>query len=528
MNTATIVHVKPGHIAPEEYLKIVTEKCPTVFGFAGRENGKLKCEASPSSVPLAELKELNEAFKDSDLVMFFGNYPKAVLPDDVQPWSLSKPNDKGELEHFLLMFFEGGFEKYEGLNGDHTAEYCVSDEVIFPRMDKAFNDAGKDIPKFIESLRQPGIKKSLSNSFEKRGVFLFMPEEGEIISFGENDVGGSYDWGTTSNAYGYTEKGTVVAQAAQAVNKGLSFLRGRGATSTSVTSGTTPPPDPAPKPDAPHPDADPDRKVVEVPKPSEAPETRTIDGVVQYKTFPPPKLHGKARNLWVRTFNRGELPDGCDKSDFFVWVESDILELAKQSVSSKNEVESLARGVHNLRKKVQGEAVSAGMREANAEAEAAREILLGKENKTPSRSTVREKAPSPSDYLPVISDTDKEKSLSILSTYLDPRNEKRPSPVEIQHGERKWPSFSQSIGLKFEELLFIPVKTLNELFDNNKIAVAAFIEMRQKYIDGSGIKLEDLVLTSTKTEEKVAVQPAASAAKPGGGKLSFLRGKSAA
>ena len=43
-----------------------------------------------------------------------------------------------------------------------------------------------------------------------------------------------------------------------------------------------------------------------------------------------------------------------------------------------------------------------------------------------------------------------------------------------------------------------------KLFDGNKIAVAAFIEMRRNYIESSGVKLEDLVAStiSTKTEKK--------------------------
>lgn len=514
MNTETIVHVKPGHVAPEEYLALVSAKCPTVFGFAGREkDGKLVCESMTHIPTMTELKELNETLKDSHLLMFFANYPKAVLPDDIQPWSL---NDGAEPpRHFLLMMFEGKFDKYADLNGDHTSAFNVSDEIVFPRLEKAFNDSDKDIAKFLESLRQSSIQRSLSNSFDGRGVFVFLGETGDPISFGTNDVGAEYEWGTVSNTHGYTK--SVVQQVKQATSKGMSFLRGR-----SSTVAVSPPDTPAAP--APEPVVEPKKEV----KPDSGPSEKIVDGVKLTRMFPPPKLHGKARNAWLRTFNHGSLPPDFESQGCCVWVQPDLVEFAKRSVSSKGEVENIASEIHNLRKKANNP-VSEAMKtaaeaEAIEEAEAARHVLVGNGERKPiTRSTTRERAPSANDHLAYMSDAEKEKAMNIMATYLDPKNEKRPSPAEIQAGETKRPHFTQTTGTKFEELLGFPTETLMKICDYNSTAVSIIKELRMRYIIDAKINLEEL--GSAKVEEKTeAPKPAAKA----GGKLSFLRGKSAA
>ena len=532
MNSSAICHVLPGFVAPEEYLKLASTRCPTAFGFMGREgNGKLVMEAMTTMPPLSELKELNEALKSSHLVMWFGNLPKAKIPDDIQPWSLNDGAE--EPKHWLLMMYEGNFDKWTKTAEGHTGEYGASDEVIFPRLQKAFNDSDQNVDKFLELLRGSALQTSLCNSFDKRGTFVFLGPTGDPIAFGENDSGGKYTWGSVSQSFGYKET-TVAKQATAAVKTGMNFLRGRSSTAT-VDPAATPSPAPAPAPDAPHPDANPDIKHIETPDPSNPKDgdTKVEDGVTLTCTFPPPKLSvgSKAYNLWVRSFSGGALDEQKSKRrGFHVWVPTELRPFATRDMASKGDVEHMVSEISKFKKAQSGADVNKDMKQAHEMAEAGREILLSKGAKpiTDHTKPVREKftATSPSDFLPTMTDAEKERAMTSIGTYLDPKNEKRPSPQEIQAGEAKWPTFSEATGVTFEELLFLPVKTLTELCDGNKIAVCMIIEFRRKFIEASGIDLKALV--GTKGEEPKVTKTVEKPAAQAGGKLAFLRGKSAA
>lgn len=535
MNSATIVVKKPGLFVPDELLNTVSSRCPTAFGFAGRENGILKCEISPKSIAIDELKQLQEAFKDEHLIMYFANFPKAVIPDDVMPWSVKVAD-----EHIVMLFAEGDFANYAGMNGDHTDVSCAFDEVVFPRLNKAMNDADQNVDRFFDELRKPGFQKTLNNAFKDRGVFVILPLKGEPICFGNVSNGLDQPWGSVSNTHGWAPK-AVAAPAAAPKVPGLNFLRGGG----------TVVPEPKATPDIPVTVTEPEVPDLEpgggdgLPKsgkeitginPAIVGKTDAqLEAAGWRKTFPPPKLaKGKARNLWLRVFNGGALPPNHESAQCVVWVAPDILDLSNRTASSKGEVENIAYQVNQRRKATNaGDVKPTIEQEAIAEASAAAEILTGKGEKPITKSTVREKhipsgtpSANTSVYLPTMTDDEKLKAMEVMDEYF--RKDKQPTPLEIQKGESKHATFSSATGYKFTDLLFLPVEQINKLFDGNKIATAAFIEMRRNYLDKTDLKLEDLVI-STKVEEpekKEVVVPKPSVPnvqpKPVGG-LAFLR-----
>lgn len=536
MNNATIVVKKPGLFVPDELLNTVSSRCPTAFGFAGRADGNLVCEISPKSIAIAELKQLQEAFKDETLVMYFANFPKAVMPDDVMPWSV-KVGD----EHIVMLFAEGDVKDYVGMNGDHTGEYNAFDEVVFPRLNKAMVDAGEDLDKFYDELRKPGFQKTLNNIFKDRGVFVILPKEGDAICFGDSKLGGAYDWGTTSNTHGYVEAAAVAPKAA-----GLSFLRGGGTSSTKPNATpdipvkvTEPEPDtgvPEPEPGG---EGNPNKKEVTSINPAIVGKSdKELEAAGWRKTFPPPKLaRGKARNLWLRVFNAGHLPPNHESAQCSVWVAPDIIDLSSRTASSKGEVENIAYQVNQRRKEKagSGDVISKQMAIASESAE----ILTSKADKPITKSTVRERhvpsgtpSANTSPYLPTMSDDEKLKAMEVMDEYF--KKDKQPSPIEIQKGESKHATFSSATGYKFTDLLFLPVEQINKLFDGNKIAVAAFIEMRRKFIESCDLKLEDLVISTkeeadptsaaggTKSTEPAKTSVPAVVQKKSGG-LAFLR-----
>jgi hypothetical protein len=532
MNTATIVVKKPGLYVPDDLLNTVSSRCPTAFGFGGRAEGKLVYEISPRSIALPELKQLQEAFKDEWLVMYFANFPKAELPDDCQPWSINGADG----EPLALLFAEGTFKKYEGLSGNHTGEFCASDEAWFPRISKAMVDADNDEAKFFEELRKDNFQRSLKNTFDDRGVFVFLPKAGEAIRFGESNIGGSFDWGSTSNLHGYVAK-VVAAPVKEAAKPGLAFLRGGGT------------PAPAKTPDIEV--SVTEKEPVAEPSGGEAVRSKEVTGINPAivgktdaqleaagwrKTFPPPKLaKGKARNYWLRVFNGGHLPPNHESAQCSVWVAPDIIDLSSRTASSKGEVENIAYQVNKRRKEAAGSGIVTPIEQkAIAEASAAAEILTKKDDKpiTSGKSTVREKhvpsgtpSANTSPYLPTMTDDEKLKAMEVMDEYF--KKDKQPTPLEIQKGESKHATFSSATGYKFTDLLFLPVEQIYKLFDGNKIAVASFVEMRRNYLDKTDLKLEDLVISTKVEKEEKKEEPKTSVPevqpKKNNSALAFLR-----
>jgi len=549
MNSATIVVKKPKLFVPDELLNTVSSRCPTAFGFAGRLDGKLVCEISPRTIPLEELKELQKAFNDEHLIMYFANFPKAVVPDDVQPWSVVGASG----EHIVMLFAEGNFGEYANMNGDHTDVSNAFDEVVFPRLSKAMNDADQNVDRFYEELRKENLQKTLSKSFKDRGYYVFLPLKGDPICFG-NVPNGLLDlpWGLVTNSHGWVAK----VEAPASTKPALAFMRGGGvavpapkATPDVEVPVTSPNRHEDPEPPVPElepsggdglPKSGKENKEKVGINPAIAGKTpQQLEAAGWRKTFPPPKLaRGKARNFWLRVFNGGMLPPDHESSQCSVWVSPDIIDLSNRTATSKGEVENIAYQVNKRRKEAAGSgAVSTTQtpieQKAIAEAATAAEILTGREEKpiTSGKSTVREAyvpsgTPSAgtSPYLPTMSDDEKLKAMVIMDEYF--QKDKRPTPLEVQKGESKHATFSQSTGYKFTDLLFIPVEQVYKLFDGNKIAVAAFIEMRRNYIESSGVKLEDLVASTSSTKVEKKEEPKVSvpsvAPKTQSGALGFL------
>lgn len=486
MNKTCIIHLPPGRTADAAFLAEAVVKFPTVFGFAFQQDGALEEEVHTNSWKPEEIQEILEYAKDGHRVLMVGNWPKHGGKDDIQPYVLRDAQD----QPILAMFMEGDFAGYSGINGEHTDEYNVSDEVVFPRIEKAWKDADCDFDKFVEELRGAAVGRTLKNSFKHRGYFLLLPRTGEPIIIAENAIGAEYSWGSASNVEGLSYKEAAPAAEVKETGGSLSFLdrmRGKKASEPAAS----PPPTPVIK--------------KEEKKADIKPSTDTSIPLVEMS--PPSGLTGGARNHWLRLFNAkspGDLPGDHQSNKVKIWVHPSMVEFAKRNVSSTKDMRKLVQEVKDA-----GKGDPKDFKATTADT---------------GKSTTREPVANYVNTSTVLDVKDKEKAVGLLAGFLD----KKLTPLDIQKMESKWPVFSDEVGVSFEELLFLSADQLMKLFDGNKIATAMVIQFRRKFIEGTNLKLEDLVTSGSKGEEpkgtdtappKVTEKPAAAQ----GGGLSFLR-----
>lgn len=504
MNTSTIIHLPPGRTADTAFLAEAVVKFPTVFGFAFQQDGVLEEEVHSKAWKAEEIQEILEYAKDGHRVLMMGNWPQAKLPDDIQPYVLRDQQD----QPILAMFMEGDFAGYSGIQEGHTDEYNVSDEVVFPRIEKAWKDAECDFDKFVEELRGGAVARTLKNAFKHRGYFLLLPRTGDPIIIAENEIGGTYSWGTASNVAGLSYKEASAAPEVKETGGGnLSFLDRMRGKKASAEPATPPPVPNKEEPNTPSviPTRQPDKQL-------DKPATDTSIPLVQVS--PPPGLTGGAKNHWLRLFNAkspGDLPADHQSNKVQIWVHPSMVEFAKRQVSNTKEMRKLVEEVKHAQKGGDPKDMKASTNDTG-------------------KSTTREPATNYVNTSTVLDVKDKEKAVGLLAGFLD----KKLSPLEIQKSEAKWPQFSDEVGVSFEELLFLSADQIMQLTGGNKIATAMVIQFRRKFIEGTNLKLEDLVTSGSKGEEpkdtkvsevekhilaKEELKPAAAQ----GGGLSFLR-----
>lgn len=460
----TIIHAKAGHQVPKELFETALRKCPTVSGFAIRDttDGKatLETDRFDKAVTLENMINLDTQAKDYDSVYYLANMPGKFTKEDVQPFVLTifdEENDKIGTD-ILSFFLEGDFPKYSKADSGHTDEYNFAHEIVIPTLQDMFLAANQDIPAFTASLHKPLFEKNIMAHVGHRAAFVFLPLTGDPVKFGINDLGAGWDWGTASQHLDWDKVIKPITTAAAAVVKAAGkfnpFKKGGDAII----------------PEAPKVD---DKGIHHLPK-KDDPIQNTATAITAGKHLvkPPKALDKGGRNRWLRLMNNGNLPDKHDHRDFpGVWVTSDILPFAnRQDISTVAQVDAL------------GAEMRTGVKKAP--------VVPTEVKKT-----------SPSDFIPSMSDTEMSEQTGILAKLID-RN-KVPSALEIQKIESQWPTYSEKMGIPFEDMFRWTVAEIMEVCKGHKPAVMIILEMRRKLIEKMDVKELGVIAPDAKVKDLV-------------------------
>ncbi len=471
----TIIRKKAGHEVPKEFLESALRKCPTVAGFAIRDvtNGvtSLEVDRVDHAIPVEDLLKINSAAKEYEVQIHLANVTGKVVKEDVQPFTFAV-RETEEAEPIVLVSFciEGDFPKYAISDSGHTDEYNFVQDIVLPMLEDLALAAEGDIGKFTASLHKPLFEKQLMAHVGHRAVFVFLPLEGDPICFGQNELGDEYDWGQVSQKHGWgkePEKETnPIIKAASNVAKKYNIFGKKEAEN----------------PPGVHNISD-LKKDIDIPKTDTALRTKVEIG-------PPSKLMGDARNAWLRLFNDGELPKNHQDKSVKVWVLPEHVPLAKrQDLSSKADVKSLERELKGI--KLPANPID--MKTA----------YKAIEDATP-KANVNDRGARPaSDFIPDMTDKEMTEQTTILASFVD--REKVPSALEIQKMEAKWPTYSEKMGIPFEDLLHYLVADIMAITGGHKPATMIILELRRRLIEKMDVK--DLIGTAKHVAAKEILKP---------------------
>ena len=466
----TIIHRKAGHQVPKELWETALRKCPTASGFAIRmtEDDKttLETDKFDKTVGVENMLNLDTQSKEYDAVFYLANLPNKFTKDDVQPFILTIFEDENDKtgQDILSFFLEGDFPKYSDLKAGHTDEYNFAHEIIIPTLQDMFLAAGQDIAAFTASLHKPLFEKNMMAHVGHRAAFVFLPLEGEPIKFGINDLGAGWDWGTASQHLDFDKVTKPITSAVDKVVAGAKkfnpFSKG-GAEPSKVD----------------------DKGIHHLSEKKEDPIDKVATSTMLGKTLvkPPKGLDKSGKNRWLRLFNNGQLPDKHDHRDFpGLWVTPDVLPWAnKQDLTTLAQVDALGAEMRTGIKK--------------------QAVIPTEVKKT-----------SPSDFLPSMTDQEMTDQTTILSKFID--REKVPSALDIQKIESQWPTYSEKMGIPFEDMFRWTVAEIMEVCKGHKPSVMIILEMRRRLIEKLDVK--DLINTAAK--EKAVHVEAKAILKPDG------------
>ncbi len=452
----TIIHAKAGHQVPKELWETALRKCPTVSGYAIRDTHDdkttLETEHYTQAVTVDNMSTLEEQAKEYERVYYLANLPGAHTKDDVQPFVLTIMEDEQDTIgiDILSFFLEGDFPKYSDPKSGHTDEYNFAYEIVIPTLQDMFMAAGQDIALFTAALHKPLFEKNIMAHAGHRAAFVFLPLEGDPIKFGTNELGLGDDWGSCSQHLDFAKvEKPIIAAVAKAAGKFNPFKKTEPALPDGVHS-------------------------VPPKKPVEDPKSDTAINAGKKLIKPPPKLDKSGKNRWLRLFNGGDLPKDHDHRDFQgLWISPEALPYAQRDVTTLAQVDALGA---EMRKGIKAPP---------------------KDMRPPPSSTT--------DYLPTLTDADMTEQTGILAKFVD--RDKVPSALDIQKMEAKWPTYSEKMGIPFEDMFRWTDIEVLEVCGGHKPAMMLVLEFRRRLIekwDPAGFTAS--VKTGTDTAKHVAAK----------------------
>lgn len=537
MNKEVIIVKNPGHDVPRGYLQTALKACPTYLGVSvqgddGEGQPMLETSAENKAIEIDDLTKMLAGLKDVRVVLQLGAMSQDFDPEsDMMPYTfqVAGATKDDPPTDVLSVHLEGDFPNYSKPGEGHTEAFNLWDNFIYPTVLEKF-EASEDVDAFFERLRKSNFEQAVMNTVSHRAVAVFVPQYGDIISFGRNELGAEYDWGTTSNTFdwGTTSKlETAVTNAVASAGKKLGRLA-KAMGSTAVTPPEVPKKE-DPKPDVHHTNAS--------PKPLNAPDKPTPGkkdddkspwdmwtgcSTKTHKLVPvPPGLQNNARNRWIRTFlglgPDAELPKGYGHKDFKIPVLLDLIGFAQEDVSTNEDV-----------KKLQSRIVRFQTPGAKEDAPSVTEDEPAQVQQPKQKDAVppEEKRP-PADFLPEMSADDAKISAELVTEWAT--NPKKPTALEIQKQVAKWPKFSVARGITFRDYSQWTIADVKMLGKKAPNALAlAFVELQQKVLELGGFEADVNVEVKEKDDTKspaVVAAPVKSGPAPTkGGRLARAKG----
>jgi len=206
VNNQTILHVKAGHLPPDDMLELLLGKKPNAFGFTVQSTFEGKPDLAvvredATNMSLSELKGLFTNAKDDPITVWLGKLKDGYDPEDIQPFLVRDSNN----DAFITIFLEGDIVGNDE-PAKHTEQSNYVNGILIPKILEWCDDFDGDLDKITKKLTSDTFNREFLMHVGHRAVLHVVPLEGDTINAGKNEIGiPDADWGWVSQCQGYGE-----------------------------------------------------------------------------------------------------------------------------------------------------------------------------------------------------------------------------------------------------------------------------------------------------------------------------------
>lgn len=464
-NLQTIITKNAGFAIPDALFEAILKHKPTAFGFVvqTKDEGLAIEREDGEGLTLDQLKEFNRHAFDHQAMMYFGELSKGYNVEDIQPFTLHDGEDKP----FLAIGVEGDFPKFSENNG-RTDEANLVSKILVPTLLDICETLDGDLAKIMMKIAKPLFNDLFLAQTGHRGSLIIVPHEGDIVSLGKNELGETYDWGSTTQKHGFDD---VAQEPVKEPETKRSRFWSKAVAGASAAMTITD-----------HPKTETDKNGIHTVKDAATPGTASRASVPEVKETDKPVV--------VRP------PNWCHKNEdrkaWYLLVAGSVPQNWKKNIPVTVTLANLPKSLEEM-KAMQAEKLKADLKEVKANPTSTATLPAPKSGADIKAAKVE--IGKAEENLPIMDAKETERALDFVAKHLDGQSNQMPNPLEIQKMESKWPTLSDTLGIKPHEMLNWPVSGLFALAKEHPKALAlAMIEMRALW--RSTLKAEDLVNTA--------------------------------
>lgn len=427
VDNQTILHIKSGHLPPDELMQMLLAKKPTAFGFGVQEADGAPMQVmreDGEALDMETLKSFLKERKERPTTMAFQMLKKGYNVEDIMPYIVTDPTDGT----FMTLWCEGDIVGHTEEGHIEQANFITS--IVIPKVLDLCETFEGDIAKIMAKIDGPVFRKDITTHFGHRGILHVLPFEGEpVVVQKDNKLFKEFDWGWMSQNHGFGEKAAEEPKAEVAPKKSWGY-------GNRTVKAETPAPAPEQKP------AD---------KPAEKANPPGVHNVPEQK-----KADDKPVAVFVRP--PSWLLKNEDKKEFYVivngkqhpgWKKSLPVEVTQNHgiLQCKNLDDYNKWKLANLKGQLETSAPMASNVEKpkTKQERLAEQAIQGPVDSTP---------------LPTLEPKTLEKVLDFVAQHLDGNSKEIMDPKKMQEIEATLPKFSDAVGVTLEEMLNWPVSGL--------------------------------------------------------------------
>lgn len=200
---------KAGQIIPAAFTQELIKHNKTAFGGAllDPKEGVLEIMTQNSGLQIEQMEAFMKDYKDLDMVFWAGQSEGAFNENNIAPFSAIEDN---EGKPAIVAFLSGDFSKWAEEKSAHSAAYLAFEKRLKPKLKKLWDsciktDGDNAAAKFVEELKDPVFRDDISELWQSHGTVSIACFTGDVVTFMDEDNYKEFDWGASSNHYGYGE-----------------------------------------------------------------------------------------------------------------------------------------------------------------------------------------------------------------------------------------------------------------------------------------------------------------------------------